>query len=224
MNDAALGLHVFDELLNDCCAAALEKVPGLQRLFLRIDGADAAEFYAEILHFVDRAAGFFDQDAQDGRIGAEVVILERSVEHLLNGRLDAVFLCVARVDPKGPFREEAGAAEELELFKNDGLHAFAHGRIGGAKAGEAAAHDDEVGLFFLDGSQSGRCGSGGRDRSGRTEKLATIEFHEFSPLVGLRLLPAACRSNGRSDGRLRINPIEAFVRRSIVGGAEMACL
>ena len=177
--NAALGLHLLDELLNHRCAAALEEVPAHEGLFLRIHRADAAEFDAEVLHFVDRAGGFLDQHAQNGRISTEVVILERRVEHLLRGRVDAVLLRIARVDAERSFREEAGAAEELELFKNDGLHAFANGRIGGAEAAQAAAHDDEVGLFFLHGGKRGRRSGGGRDRCGGAEKLTAIEFHAF---------------------------------------------
>ena len=146
---------------------------------LVVHGADTAEFNAHVLDLVDRLLRFFDQHAKNGRIGAEVMELQRGVQNLLHGRLDAVFLLIARIDAEGAFREEAGAAQEGELFKNEGLGTLVHGRVRGGEAAQAPADDDEVDLLFHDGGErGGHDAREGRTGGGRTDQLTTGDFHK----------------------------------------------
>ena len=175
----AAGLDVVDEALDDFGGAALEEVPGHKRFVLVVHRADAAEFDAHVLDFVDRLLRFFNQHAKNGRVGTEVMELQSGVENLLHGRLDAVFLLIARVDAERPFREEAGAAQEGELFKNEGLRALVHGRVRSGEAAQTTADDDEVNLLFHDGrKRGGDDAREGRTGGGRTDQLTTSDFHK----------------------------------------------
>ena len=109
--------------------------------------------------------------------------LQGGVQRLLDGRLDAVFLLIARTDAERTFREEAGAAQEGELFENEGLGALVDGRVRGGEAAETAADDDEVNLLFHDGrKRGGDDAREGRTGGGRTDQLTTSDFHGHSPL------------------------------------------
>ena len=70
-----------------------------------------------------------------------MMVLKGSIEHLLNGGLDAVGLLILGADAERAFREEACAAQERELFKNESLAALVDGCICGGKAAETAADD-----------------------------------------------------------------------------------
>ena len=202
----AAGLDVVDEALDHFSGAAHEEVPRHERFFRTVHRADAAEFDAHVLDFVNGAFGLFNEDAQHGGIAAEVVVLKRRVQNLLDGGLDAVFFLVAGVDAQRAFGEKAGAAQELELFENERLHALVHRGVRGGEAGEAAA-DDEVDVLLLDRGERGRNRARhGRGGSGGAEELATVEFHgvfssKNSGVVGGRL--RACGLGEWSISRAR---------------------
>ena len=177
-------------------------MPSLERLFLRIDGADAAHFDAHVDDFVDGARGLLNENAKHGRVGAEVMILKRCVEHFLHGRLDAVLLLVLSAYAQGPFGKETRAAEERKLFEHDRLDAHVDELVRGGKAGQAAAHDDDVDLLLHNGGHGGGC-RGERGRSGGgAEELTTIELHDDPPLIELQTdgLPVQAR-HGNAQSR-----------------------
>ena len=169
--------NVLDELFNHGRSAALKKVPRHEGFFRAVHRADAAELNAHVGDFINCVFGAFDQYAQYGGIGAEMMVLQPRVQHLLNGRFNAVFFLVAGVDAQRAFREEPGAAQERQLFENDGFDAFFDEGVGGCEPCETAAHNDDVGLFIFHRSHRGWHGTHCGRSSGRTQKLTTIKLH-----------------------------------------------